>query len=843
MADFNSSLCTVDDVDLNAYKCSDMGLLMPFVNEITWSIGVRATLYLLALLWSFLGVAIVADVFMGAIEKITSKTKTLQVASNDGENGVEEVEIKVWNDTVANLTLMALGSSAPEILLSCIEIVGNNFHAGELGPSTIVGSAAFNLLVITAVCVVSIPGPEIRAINSIKVFAITASFCVFAYVWLIIILIGNTAGFVDSWEAVVTFIFFPILVITAFIMDRNFCCNKKTADEDQNLELGFTNEPRWRKKGIYSVADAERKGLQGGNMNKTEMREFVKELKRVHPYLSEEDITKLATAKMQEEAHHSRMWYRINATRGIGGTARLQPNLKEDLNEIMEKVKEKSPYEDKDKEVVLGSTVDMSEGGVKSVIEFAAARSSILERDQRVTVTINRYGRSDNRVLFKVETIDGTAEANTDYVPVKKTMVFEKGETEQKLDIAIIDDNEWEPDEVFFVKINVDSDDPGSQNAIIGQKAIMEVTIVNDDEPGTFEFSKPSLLFKESAGKAHVPIIRSNGADGDVSVKWRTQDMCAKAGKDYEAGEGTLEFKHGETTKTLEIVIYDDQEMEKDENFKVEILEVSNGAKLGRIKKTVITIVNDDDFNGMVSRLVNMTNMNMHALEVDSMTYAEQFRNAMNVNGGDLESATHLDYIMHFLTFGWKIIFACIPPPSFCGGWLAFGVALALIGVLTAIVGDLASIFGCLIGLKPSVTAITFVALGTSLPDLFASKQSAVQEKYADNSIGNVTGSNSVNVFLGLGLPWLIASIYWEAQGKRFEVPAGSLGFSVIIYTACACVCIAMLMVRRYVGAFGAELGGPTGLKIATGIFFVLLWITYVLLSALEAYGHISVNI
>lgn len=36
------------------------------------------------------------------------------------------------------------------------------------------------------------------------------------------------------------------------------------------------------------------------------------------------------------------------------------------------------------------------------------------------------------------------------------------------------------------------------------------------------------------------------------------------------------------------------------------------------------------------------------------------------------------------------------------------------------------------------MTAITFVAMGTSLPDTFASKQSATSEPYADNSIGNV---------------------------------------------------------------------------------------------------------
>ncbi len=63
---------------------------------------------------------------------------------------------------------MALGSSAPEILLSCIEIIFNDFKAGELGPGTIVGSAAFNLLAISAVCIVSIPTGEVRRIDQVN---------------------------------------------------------------------------------------------------------------------------------------------------------------------------------------------------------------------------------------------------------------------------------------------------------------------------------------------------------------------------------------------------------------------------------------------------------------------------------------------------------------------------------------------------------------------------------------------------------------------------------------------------------------------------------------------------
>merc|ERR1712110_242952 len=145
------------------------------------------------------------------------------------------------------------------------------------------------------------------------------------------------------------------------------------------------------------------------------------------------------------------------------------------------------------------------------------------------------------------------------------------------------------------------------------------------------------------------------------------------------------------------------------------------------------------------------------------------------------------------------------------------------IGIIVIIVGDLAGIFGCLIGLKDEVTAITFVALGTSLPDTFASKAAAVNEQTADNAIGNVTGSNSVNVFLGLGLPWTIGALVWGSKGGKtqewqahvhrgqsyeegwgsrypmggFLVPAGSLGFSVAVFTSTACAGLLLLMFRR----------------------------------------------
>ena len=58
---------------------------------------------------------------------------------------------------------------------------------------------------------------------------------------------------------------------------------------------------------------------------------------------------------------------------------------------------------------------------------------------------------------------------------------------------------------------------------------------------------------------------RQNGADGDVTIKWRTIDKTAIGGKDYTGGEGEIEFKHGETRRDIKIPIIDDMEAEPDD--------------------------------------------------------------------------------------------------------------------------------------------------------------------------------------------------------------------------------------------------------------------------------------
>merc|ERR1719181_1637264 len=110
---------------------------------------------------------------MGSIETVTS-WKRKKIDPETGRN----TTVPLWNDTVATLTLMALGSSAPEIFLAVIENFKRGFHSGDLGPSTIVGSASFNLFVIIAVCCCVIPCGEIRRIENTNAFLVTAIFSI-----------------------------------------------------------------------------------------------------------------------------------------------------------------------------------------------------------------------------------------------------------------------------------------------------------------------------------------------------------------------------------------------------------------------------------------------------------------------------------------------------------------------------------------------------------------------------------------------------------------------------------------------------------------------------------------
>ena len=190
----------------------DSYILLPGISLLNKNM--LAVFYFLTLMYLFLGISIIADIFMEAIEVICSKTMQYEVSDKEGKRYTYDKPI--WNATVANLTLMALGSSAPEILLSVIDTLNTlGEKPGELGVFSIVGSAAFNLLFISGVCIICVD--EKKKIYDLGVFGVTSLFSLFAYIWLQIVLSDELVTLGEAW---LTFAFFFILVIISYLADR-----------------------------------------------------------------------------------------------------------------------------------------------------------------------------------------------------------------------------------------------------------------------------------------------------------------------------------------------------------------------------------------------------------------------------------------------------------------------------------------------------------------------------------------------------------------------------------------------------------------------------------------------
>ncbi|XP_052448596.1 sodium/calcium exchanger 2-like isoform X1 [Carassius gibelio] len=847
--------------------------------------AVRAVIYFAFLLYMFLGVSIIADRFMAAIEVITSQEKEITVTGANGEKTV--MKVRIWNETISNLTLMALGSSAPEILLSIIEVCGHGFESGELGPGTIVGSAAFNMFVIIGVCVWVIPDGEVRKIKHLRVFFITAFWSIFAYIWLYLIIAVISPGIVQVWEALVTLFYFPVCVMMAWIADRRLLFYKylhKRYRANKHHGIIVEMEGDLAPRGIDVIlgekyqnhtTSVNMEKIKEPEQDREEVIRMLKELREKHPDKDLDQLIEMANYTTMQKQHKSRAFYRVQATRMMIGAGNV--------------LKKHAAAEQAKRAAGDSAENDLA---TCSHIIFEQAQYQCSENCGSISLWVCLQGGTGTRT-FHVDyrTENGSASSGEDYEYCEGTIVFQPGETRKEIKVGIIDDDVFEEDEHFFVRLSnlrECEDGKNTDGARLVEPFVTTITILDDDHAGVFAFSQRELCVGECSGVVEVPVNRTSGVRGTVMIPYHTEDGSARQGVDYEHTQGELEFTNEQTRKALQVRIINMQEYEKQEHFYIvleepkwlkrgisatpgpEVEEARHIAEkgkpiLGEHSKLEVIIEESMAFkvrqgmapNGIldavvdhlpqcentVDRLLKDTNL---ADVIGTHSWREQFIEAVTVSagegdeeGGEPQQPSCCDYFMHAVTVFWKILFAFIPPTEYWNGWVCFVVSILAIGLLTAVIGDLASHFGCTVGLRDTVTAVVFVALGTSIPDTFASKVAATQDQYADASVGNVTGSNSVNVFLGIGLAWSISAIYWEVKGQVFHVEPGSLAFSVTLFTIFAFINIGVLMLRRR-PSVGGELGGPKRIKVLTSLLFLSLWFLYITFSSLEAYCHIT---
>jgi solute carrier family 8 (sodium/calcium exchanger) len=384
---------------------------------------------------------------MASIEFITSKKKEVQVKDEFGRP--KTIVVHIWNETVANMTLMAMGCSAPEILLGIIEVVGKGFEADELGPGVAVGSAAINLFLVVGICNLSLPRGEVRRIKRVSVFLVNAIWSLFSFCWLFIILKWSSPGVVETWEGVVTFLFFPLTVISAYLVDIKGPSTKTLSKTygigRHGVIVETTGDEVKLVKTDFSFKHSDGKNTDEIPDLEDHRQSFIKAMKSVritHPVSHPRDLELLAEKKVLEETTIHQAVHEPLSLLICG------PSMERSSKPIFELGApssangfHKSP-----------SSSSMNENVTK--VLFRPGHLTVLKKSGELNATVVREGGDlKRRLLVDYTTEDSEALADRDYVPLLGTLAFEPDETSKTIEIQIKNDEVYRGDLLFCIRL------------------------------------------------------------------------------------------------------------------------------------------------------------------------------------------------------------------------------------------------------------------------------------------------------------------------------------------------------------------------------------------------------
>ncbi len=199
--------------------------------------------------------------------------------------------------------------------------------------------------------------------------------------------------------------------------------------------------------------------------------------------------------------------------------------------------------------------------------------------------TLSRASASPVSVSYS--TVDITATANSDYTPQTGTLIFAPGETRKSVNISVLGDTVLEANESFLLQLDQVT---GAELAVTQATA----SLTNDDKPGLGLSDQHVTEGNSGTTRTAVTVTLSAPATTPVTVQYSTADGTALANSDYEAAQGTLTFKPGETQKTLPLTIQGDTLAEGAESFRVRLSNPS-GATLDSLRATANVYIDDDE--------------------------------------------------------------------------------------------------------------------------------------------------------------------------------------------------------------------------------------------------------
>ncbi len=111
--------------------------------------------------------------------------------------------------------------------------------------------------------------------------------------------------------------------------------------------------------------------------------------------------------------------------------------------------------------------------------------------------------------------------------------------------------------------------------------------------------------------------------------------------------------------------------------------------------------------------------------------------------------------------------------------YFSFVIAIAWIGIYSYFMVGWAEVIGNTLGIDSFIMGLTFLAAGTSVPDLLSSVIVARMGE-GDMAVSSSIGSNIFDILVGLPLPWLVYTL-WPTKPDMVRIGADGIWISIMI--------------------------------------------------------------
>lgn len=225
----------------------------------------------------------------------------------------------------------------------------------------------------------------------------------------------------------------------------------------------------------------------------------------------------------------------------------------------------------------------------EAAAEFTLASELVTVDETAGTATVNVLltNPATQSVSVAYEVVAGTAVSDFDYTATAGTLTFGVGESFLPLTIPIIDDVLDEADETAVIRLL------NPTLGVIGTPGEATLTITDDDEPPTVQFSQTDFSVSESGVTAIMTATLSVASGQAVTVDVASSNETAVVDNDYEQVAETITFAPGESSQTISLTVLEDLVEESAETV---LLTLSNpvNATLGTPNPATLTILDND---------------------------------------------------------------------------------------------------------------------------------------------------------------------------------------------------------------------------------------------------------